>query len=231
MAGRLATATCSDQLACLSQDRVSSVMSSPQSFTMRSHRNDNTMRVHCKGGIVPKQVDHAARRRQLAEALWRVTIEHGLEAATLRRVATEAGVSMGMVQHYFASTGDMLSFALASMTEQVSRRIGERFAELTGADPKTRVRAVLLEMLPLDEERHLEASVASAFLARAAVDERIAGYLREGFAEGVAYLGEQLGSERRAKLLLTLVNGLTLAVLAGQLDTQDAVGLLDEQLG
>jgi AcrR family transcriptional regulator len=42
-----------------------------------------------------------------------------MEAVSLRQVAAEAGVSMGMVQHYFADKEEMVLFALSSMTEQL----------------------------------------------------------------------------------------------------------------
>ena len=48
---------------------------------------------------MPKVVDHAARREQLAAALWRVVVRDGVEAASLRRVAAEAGWSVGSLRH------------------------------------------------------------------------------------------------------------------------------------
>ncbi|MFH8634025.1 TetR family transcriptional regulator [Streptomyces lydicus] len=40
----------------------------------------------------------APRRRQIAEALWRIAAERGLHEASLREVAAEAGVSLRAVQ-------------------------------------------------------------------------------------------------------------------------------------
>lgn len=184
---------------------------------------------------MPKKIDHGERRRLLAEALWRVLAGSGMEAVSLRQVAAEAGVSMGMVQHYFTDKEEMVLFALSSMTEQVSRRIGESFAGLPD-EPRQRVRAVLVQMLPLDEERRLEAQVAVTFLAHAPVDPRIAEYLRSGYEEGHAYLTDQLGTagipdpEREASLLFAVVDGLTAHTLAGHHGPAEALAVFDAHL-
>ncbi len=186
---------------------------------------------------MPKKIDHEQRRRLLTEALWRVLTVHGMEAVSLRHVAAEAGVSMGMVQHYFAGKEEMVLFALSSMTEQVSRRVAAAFAALPDdADPLAHARAVLLQMLPLDEERRVEAQVAATFLARAPVDPRIAEYLRSGYAEGHAYLTEQLRTAgvpdpaREASLLFAVVDGLTAHTLAGHHEPAEALAVFESHL-
>lgn len=171
----------------------------------------------------------------LAEALWRVLVTRGLEAVSLRQVAGEAGVSMGMVQHYFSDKEEMVLFALRSMTEQVSRRMGAALAALPD-EPLRRVRAILLETMPLDEERRVEAQVGATFLAHAPVDPRIADYLRSGYAEGHAYLTEQLraagvpGPEREASMLWAVADGLTAHTLAGHHEPEEALAVLDAHL-
>src|SRR5256885_2732805 len=111
---------------------------------------------------MPRRTDHDARRRRIAEALLRLAGRDGLDAVSLRHVAAEAAVSMGQVQHYFATKGEMLRFALDVVSERVADRIGRRVAALTDDgrdDPYTLVRTMLAELLPLDEERRLEAYV------------------------------------------------------------------------
>jgi AcrR family transcriptional regulator len=186
---------------------------------------------------VPKKIDHEQRRRELTEALWRVLTRNGMEAVSLRQVAAEAGVSMGMVQHYFADKEEMVLFALSSMTEQFSRRVASAFAALPSPEaPLARVRAVLTQGLPLDDERRIEAQVAVTFLVRAPVDPRIASYLRSGYAEGHAYLTEQLRAagipepEREASTLFALSDGLTTHTLAGHHEPTEALAVLDAHL-
>lgn len=186
---------------------------------------------------MPKKIDHAQRRRHIAEALWRVVSTNGLEAVSLRHVATEAGVSMGMVQHYFASKDDMVLFALDSLTEQVGRRMETAFAGLPDtAGPRERVRVMLVETLPLDEERRVEAQGAATFLARAPVDQRISEYFRTSYAEGHRHLTAELAQagitapEQAAHTLFALVDGLAVHTLAGHHTPEGALAVLDGHL-
>jgi TetR/AcrR family transcriptional regulator, transcriptional repressor of bet genes len=183
---------------------------------------------------VPKKIDHEQRRQQLAEALWRVLAVHGMEAVSLRQVAAEAGVSMGMVQHYFADKEKMVLFALNSMTERVGRRMGEALAAVD--EPLQRARAVLVQTLPLDDESRLDAQVAATFLAQAPVEPRIEEYLRLGYAEGHAYLTQQLeeagvpNAAQEASTLFALTDGLAVHTLANHHQPAEALAILDAYL-
>jgi TetR/AcrR family transcriptional regulator, transcriptional repressor of bet genes len=190
------------------------------------------MHSHWKGWGVPKKIDHDERRRELATALWRVLATKGMEAVSLRHVAAEAGVSMGMVQHYFADKDAMVLFALSSLTEHYS----ERLAALPD-EPMARVRAVLVAGLPLDDARRLEAQVAFTFLAHAPVNRHISEFLRDGYTQGHAYLTEQLreagvpDAEHEASTLVALTDGLTAHTLAGHHRPEEAEAILDRHLG
>src|SRR5262249_7896173 len=107
---------------------------------------------------MPKRVDLDERRRMLTDALARIAARDGLSAVTMREVARESRVSVGLVQHYFASKDDLL---LATLQE-VAQRVGHRVrAAVEALPPKTperaRVRVIMLEFLPLDDERRTAA--------------------------------------------------------------------------
>ncbi|MEU5877088.1 TetR family transcriptional regulator C-terminal domain-containing protein [Spirillospora sp. NPDC047279] len=116
---------------------------------------------------MPKVVDPAERRRELAEAVWRVIRRDGLEHASVRNVAREAGLSMGSLRHYFESQGELLAFALRMVIERIERRIAALEPQ---PDPRRRAELVLAELLPMDAERQAENEVWLAFTARAQVD-------------------------------------------------------------
>lgn len=187
---------------------------------------------------MPKKVDPAQRRRQIAQALHRVTAARGLDDVSLRHVATEAGVSTGLVQHWFRTKDEMLQFALDTVSEQVEARLGQHAAEIEHGTPRQAVRALLIEFLPLDEERRLEAHVAVAFGARAAVSPEIARSVREGMdqmrgviADRIRASGRTANAPERAALALTaLVDGLTAHTLAEQCSPVEAEAALDDQL-
>lgn len=107
------------------------------------------------------------RRESLVQAVWRVIRRAGVEGATVREVASEAGVSMGSLRHYFGSQTELLKFAMQMVVDRVERRISELQVP---EDPREGAELVLSELLPLDEERHAENEVWLAFTARALVD-------------------------------------------------------------
>ena len=52
----------------------------------------------------------------------RVAARRGLEDVSLRHVAAEAGVTAGMVQHYFRTKDEMMVFAIGAVRERVEQR-------------------------------------------------------------------------------------------------------------
>lgn len=113
---------------------------------------------------MPKIVDHEARREELVEATWRVIARTGMLGATMREIAREAGVSTGILAHYFADKDELLGFALRLSHRRVYERIHTRTRGLTGL---AAVRVIVLEALPLDQERLLEAQIEMNFLSLA----------------------------------------------------------------
>jgi AcrR family transcriptional regulator len=115
---------------------------------------------------MPKLVDHEQRRRELGHAVWRVIRRDGVERASVRTVADEAGWSPGALRHYFATQSELLAFAMRLVVERIEARV----AALDGAaDPRRAVEQMLYELLPLDDERRAENEVWLAFTARALV--------------------------------------------------------------
>jgi AcrR family transcriptional regulator len=91
----------------------------------------------------------------------------GIEGATVRAVAAEAGCSPGSLRYYFPAQGELLAFAM----ELVVDRVGERIAALDGGgDVRTAVEHRLEQVLPLDAERRMEMEVWLAFWSRAQAD-------------------------------------------------------------
>src|ERR687886_364195 len=68
---------------------------------------------------MPKRVDHQQRRRELADAVWRVVAREGLDGTSLQLVADQAGWSIGSLRHYFASKAELLPVDTARREEAV----------------------------------------------------------------------------------------------------------------
>ncbi|MGG7655293.1 TetR/AcrR family transcriptional regulator [Kocuria rosea] len=127
---------------------------------------------------MPIVVDPDERRKDLAEAVWRVVRRDGLERASVREVAREAGVSMGSLRHYFGSQSELLIFAMRMVIE----RIEERVASLPlSEDPRQDAERVLSELLPLDHQRQMENEVWLAFTARSLVDPALRALRDEAY--------------------------------------------------
>lgn len=116
---------------------------------------------------MPKVVDHDERRAQIVMATWDALASVGLEGATMRVIAERAGCTTGRLTHYFDSREAILTAALRAVHERAGVRM-IRAAE--GASGASSLRAVLLEALPLDDDRRREWQVWLAFWAQAAVD-------------------------------------------------------------
>ncbi|MCK9877487.1 TetR family transcriptional regulator C-terminal domain-containing protein [Frankia sp. AgPm24] len=192
---------------------------------------------------MPKRVDPLERRRHIAQAVFRVTASHGAEAVSLRDVAAEAGVSMGMVQHYFRTKDEMLLFALEHMRERVATRLHARLAHLPEATPRDLARAVFTELLPTSEDSRAEAAVSVAFYSRAAVTPAYAAALSEGLrgllaatterlraAQRDGHLHPDLDPEQEAASLFWLTHGLVGPLLAGLYTPAQALAILDHSL-
>jgi AcrR family transcriptional regulator len=193
---------------------------------------------------MPRRADHAARRRQLTAALMRLAATQGLEQVSVRHVASEAGVSTGMVQHYFRTKDEMMTFALEMVIENIkTRATAQAIHHGPDASPKALVRALLTQILPLDETRRLEGHVFLAFLAYAAVKPAITGPLRDSNEEMRALIAEQISQAQAtndtamridpghaATALLALVDGLGLRLLGRRYPAQTALDALDAHL-
>jgi AcrR family transcriptional regulator len=185
-------------------------------------------------GAMPKRVDPGERRRLIADALMRVAAERGLEAVSLRHVAAEAGATAGMVQHYFRTKDEMMLFALAVVSERTEARIAAAVSALgPSPTPASLLRAMLLEILPLDEERRADGKVALAFMAYSAVRPKVAAEQRKGSAglrDFVATLLPGADPVPSATSLLAMVEGLGIYLLGDVCTVPEALSVLDAAL-
>lgn len=111
---------------------------------------------------MPKIVDHDERRATIAAAAAMVIADDGEEGATMKAIASRAGVTTGAVTHYFADKDQIILAALLHADEALRARFDAS---------STRGRSVadaLLDTLPNDEASRRDWLVWRAF-ERAAV--------------------------------------------------------------
>lgn len=93
----------------------------------------------------PAPGDRDARRDDVSEAVWLVLAEKGFGGLTLRAVASEMGVSTGMLMHYFPTKRALIAHAL----DLLEKRTAERPRRERPDEGLGTVRAMLLDILPL----------------------------------------------------------------------------------
>jgi len=189
---------------------------------------------------VPKEVDHPARRRELADAACRVIARNGLAGTTLAHVAEESGWSIGSIRHYFPNKDELVASALWRVGERVDDRIRRHTA---GGMTVKELRIAATELLPLDADRHEDSLVHLAFIAQAAVvpelaeaAEGAAHRLQEPLATRIAHLvraGElpaSVDAEREAAKLRVLLDGLRVQLVTTPRQTTPewALSVLDD---
>lgn len=113
---------------------------------------------------MPKKVDYGQRREEIAAALYRVIVRAGVEGATVRAVAQEAGWSAGALRHYFGTQDELLRYGIESQLDRIPARMAAHLGLPPGRDRAWRL---LAELLPLDDDRLAETRVWLAFASRA----------------------------------------------------------------
>ena len=112
-------------------------------------------------------MDAAARRQEIVDAVCRIIATDGLERASLREVADEAGLAVGSVRHYFATSEELLAFTFSAVADRILARAAAALAEVSRAacaeEQHEAVLTLLSEFLPLDEERAMDACAWLAF--------------------------------------------------------------------
>lgn len=158
-----------------------------------------------------------ARRTALIDATAACLAEDGLAATNVRAICARAGVSPGLLRHYFGGIDDLV----AATYDATSERMDAIFARAVD-DAKDEPRARLLAYLtasfrpPVTDPELLGAWTAFWALARS--DARMIAIHAESYAGYRARMGDLLGAcgvaapeaERLAIMLTAMVDGLWL---------------------
>lgn len=117
---------------------------------------------------MPKIVDHARRRDEIAHVACKVVAHYGFEQATVARIARAAGYTTGMVAHYYESKQEIILAALRLMLLRIEQRL-TRERETREAN----LLDVLSEALALDAQRFTECAFWMAFWGQVSADKKL----------------------------------------------------------
>nr|GGG81401.1 HTH-type transcriptional regulator PksA [Virgibacillus oceani] len=91
----------------------------------------------------------------------------GLEQASVRKIAKEAGLSVGAMRHYFSTQSDLFAYSMKLVSDRVKKRAYEKKYDGT---PLEAMQEVLSEFLPINEEQRIEMEVWLVFSAKTLVN-------------------------------------------------------------
>lgn len=90
---------------------------------------------------MPKLGMEPIRRRQLIDATLASIHRHGLAETTVSRISAEAGVSSGIVHHYFRGKDDLLEATMRALLDDLRSGVARRLAAARG--PRRRIDAII----------------------------------------------------------------------------------------
>lgn len=117
---------------------------------------------------MPKIVDHARRRDEIAQVACQVVARYGFEQATVARIARAAGYTTGMVAHYYESKQEIILAALRLMLLRIEQRLTRKRAK-----DEANLLEVLSEALAIDAQRFTECAFWMAFWGQVSADRKL----------------------------------------------------------
>lgn len=90
-----------------------------------------------------KRRDADFRRQSLIDATARCLARYGAGKASVRMICAEAGVSAGLLRHYFAGVAELIAATYTDVGERISEAM-QAAAERAGDDPRARLRAYVM---------------------------------------------------------------------------------------
>ena len=157
------------------------------------------------------------RRTDLLEATLSCVADLGLDRAGARQIAERAGVSAGLIRHYFPSKDEMVRAAYAYLMGQMTAA-----AEDSGAGDEQSPEAALAEVIAANfaspSLSGVKVSLWATFVGRVRVDPAYADIQREGYREFLDLLEARIhpvlvaqggpADPSRCKQLAIALNGL-----------------------
>lgn len=124
----------------------------------------------------------------------RIIAVDGLERASLREVADEAGLAVGSVRHYFAGSEELLTYTFATVVDGMVGRLQAALPAVRSSSAGSHVRreavlTLLGAILPLDGQRAAESCAWLAFRNAARIRTFLAAEADRSYREVAAVVG------------------------------------------
>lgn len=114
---------------------------------------------------MPKIIDHDERRSEIIDVTWRLIVEGGIEAATMREIAARAGFANGALKHYFSGKDQIIKGAYERSLHGLGDRLAAHIAGKRGIEA---LEKSMRFTLPIEEGDATAARVLLSFWERCA---------------------------------------------------------------
>lgn len=186
---------------------------------------------------MPRTVDRAQRRREIAYAALRLMSTRGPAALTLRGLAEELGGSITLVTHFYRNRAELLK----GIADQLIDDYDAQIADLErGADDPTRLHLLLEWMLPLTRDSRTEERARVLLNAERASDLHVQSFfeamdrkMRALLRDHVEPLVDTSLVDITVDALRVMVNGIVLSAVEHprKWPAKRQLALLDHMLG
>ncbi|CDH33742.1 transcriptional regulator BetI [Xenorhabdus bovienii] len=92
---------------------------------------------------MPKIGMQSIRKQQLIDATLAVVNEVGMQDASIAQIARKAGVSNGIISHYFKDKNGLLEATMRYLLHQLGMAVARRLRLLDNATPAQRLKAIV----------------------------------------------------------------------------------------
>lgn len=121
------------------------------------------------------------RRQALVEATLACIAELGMERTTVREIAIRAGVTPGLIRHYFAGKDELVLEAYRHHVAG-SARLAESAVDAAGDDPVARLSAFIAASLTPPMVDQTKLSLWAGFIEMVRTDANMAEVHKDGYA-------------------------------------------------
>ena len=120
------------------------------------------------------------RRQDLVDATLSCIATLGMERTTVREIAIKAGVTAGLIRHYFASKDDLVLAAYIQYAEQIAVQSREA-VEASGPDPLQRLATFVRTSLMPPVVDQTKLSLWAGFIEHVRTSPAMAAVHRQGY--------------------------------------------------
>ncbi|GAA1616667.1 TetR/AcrR family transcriptional regulator [Leucobacter chromiireducens] len=121
---------------------------------------------------MPKIIDHDQRRKDIVDVTWQLIVEGGIEAATMREIATRAGFANGALKHYFSGKDQIIQGAYERSLNRIRDNLVKKVSGTRGIEA---VELWMRNTLPIGAEDATAARVLLSCWERCAFSTELSG--------------------------------------------------------